>query len=485
MPDRSLPASTPPPPETSPPPFQRRLTVTLGAALGGALFLLGAAALLGAWAFLNYTARTHLGSEVTNIAIQVVQGDALDLDAPPWNEPHHRYIERHIDPHFVQVFDAEGHPIRFSTNVARLGDRFPARLLPVTDSDAGIAPLRTFEADSLRYYHLTTPLRTDEGRLLGYLQVSRYEPGIPAMLGQIGLGIGAGYLVLLASLLALLWTVGGRVVRPLALITERARHLSPEHLSQRVPIPADADRETAELGRALNAALARMEAAFEEVHRFTADAAHELQTPLTVLLGHIEVTLRRERDPDAYRETLRILRQEAEAMIRTVRGLLTLARLERARGASEPVDLAQIAHDEAEAARPRAQQKGLALTVDAESDAAVRGHPALLREAVRNLLDNAIKYTETGEVHIGLHQANGDVTLAVEDTGIGMVPEQVPHAARRFWRADDVQHLPGSGLGLALVDQVAAHHGGRLHLHSQPGAGTRAELTLPIRYEHL
>ncbi|NNF59027.1 MAG: HAMP domain-containing protein [Rhodothermaceae bacterium] len=462
-----------------PPSFRRRLTLTLGSTLALALGAFGGLVLLGAWAFMTYSARQHLASEVTNIATQVVHGGQLDLDAPPWDEPHHRFTEPHIDPHFVQVFDADGRPLRSSANVARLGDDFPARLLPVTGTTASLEPLRTFEASSIRFYHLTTPLTTGRGRLLGYLQVSRYAPPISAMLRRLGLGLAVGYVVALAGLIALLWAVGGRVVRPLEAMTASARALSPERLSQRVPVPPDADRETTELGRALNDALARLEDAFVEVRRFTADAAHELQTPLTVLLGHIEVALRRERSPEAYRDTLGVLREEAEDMVRTVRGLLALARMEAPQPSAEPVPLGQIAREETEAVRPRAEKKGLMLTVNAESEAYVMGHPALLREAVRNLLDNAVKYTDTGEVRVRVGRRDGQVVLAVEDTGSGIAEEHLPHVTRRFWRADGVQHLPGSGLGLSLVEQVAAHHGGRFRIDSESDTGTHAEMMLP------
>lgn len=461
------------------PSFRRRLTLTLGLGLGVALALFGGLVLLGAWAFMTYGARAHLASEVNNIAAQVVHAGRLDLDAPPWDEPHHRFTEAHIDPHFVQVFDAEGRPLRSSANVARLGADFPARLLAVTGIDPGVEPLRTFETGGTRFYHLTTPLATRRGRVLGYLQVARYAPPIPAMLGRLGLGLAVGYVVALAGLVALLWAVGGHIVRPLEAMTASARQLSPERLDQRVPIPANADRETAELGRALNDALGRLESSFDEVRRFTADAAHELQTPLTVLTGHIEVALRRERSPDAYRETLSLLRDEADEMVRMVRGLLSLARLEGSSHTAERVNLSRIAQEEAEAVRPRAEAKGLALAIETESDANVIGYPALLRDAVRNLLDNAVKYTDTGEVRLHVRRDDDSIVLSVEDTGSGIVADHLPHVTRRFWRADAVQHLPGSGLGLALVEQVAAHHDGRFRIDSELGAGTQAEVRLP------
>ena len=460
-------------------PFRQRLTLTLGLAIGVALLLLDVMVLFGAWAMMNYNARLHLGGEVSNIATHLVYEGELDLSRTPWDEPHHRFTEPHIDPHFVQVFDVKGRPLRSSANVTRLGEDFPARRLPVTDDDLAIGPLRKFDAGGTRLYHLTTPLTDRRGQRLGYLQLSRYEPGIGRMIRRLGLGLGVGYVAVLTALLGLLWTVGSRVIRPLEAMTSSARQLSPERLDQRVPIPGDADRETTELGLALNDALDRLEGAFDEVRRFTTDAAHELQTPLTVLLGHIEVALRRERTPESYRETLHVLHCEADDLIRTVRGLLSLARVEGTPRPLEATDLGQIAREEAEAARPRAEAKGLTLTIDTPAASHVMGDPALLRDAVRNLLDNAVKYTDAGDVRIRVQSQDGHVLITVEDTGIGIDPAHLPHIMGRFWRADTVQHLPGSGLGLSLVERVAAYHGGLFRVDSHPGMGTSAVLSLP------
>lgn len=455
--------------------------LALGTALGVALTAVGVLVWIGVSAWATYEARAVLRAEAAVVEAAIAEPGGLDADRYEWDEPHHRFAAERIDPYFLQVFDAEGSLLRASDNVALLAAGYPAHLLPSTQGDGALTPLAVFRHDGQRLYRITEPLYDPDGTRVGNIQLARFDPGITARLGRLAGGLGLGLGLLLAGLLGLLWSVGGRVVRPLEAITQHAESLSATTLGDRLPVPADADLETATLARTLNASLERLDESFAEMKRFTANAAHELQTPLTVLQGHVDVALRREREPEAYRETLRLLRAEAEALTRTVRGLLALARLD---ASAEPlpderVDLAGLIRAEAGAARARADAKGLDLRVEAPASVVARGHTDLLREAVRTLLDNALKYIEAGHVTLEAGTREGEAWVAVEDSGPGLAPEHRAHATDRFWRAPDVQHLPGSGLGLALADRVARTHGGTLTFADAEPHGLRATLTLP------
>ena len=465
------------------PPFRHRLTVRLGIALAVALLGVGVSVWVGAAAWAAHEARGVLRTEVAAVQDVTVAPDGpLDVDRYDWDEPHHRFDAPRIDPIFLQVYDAEGRRLRQSDNHARLDARdVPDRLLASTEGDGPLVPLATHRIEGGVLYSVTEPLRDRTGRAVGTVQAARFVPALYADLGRLALGLTLGLGALLALLAALVWAVGGRVVRPLQAITTHAAGLSAATLGERVPVPVDADREAAALAFALNASLERLDGAFAEMKRFTSNAAHELQTPLTVLRGHIEVALRRDRDPEAYRQTLGLLGDEVDGMVRTVRGLLALSRLDAGAEplATERVDLAAIARDEAAAARPLAEARGLALGVHAEGRVLAEGHPDLLREAVRTLLDNAIKYTPSGHVAVAVGTRGREAWVAVEDSGPGIAPEHRPLATDRFWRGADVHHLPGSGLGLALADRVARSNGGRLSLDGAEPHGLRAVLSLP------
>lgn len=462
--------------------FQRRLVVHLGAALAGALLFVGIAVWVSVAAWAAHEARRVLRAEAVAMQNASVGADGtLDADRYDWDEPHHRYDAPRIDPIFLQVFDAEGRLLRQSDNVAHF-DAYPEHLLPSTEGDGSFVPLATLQLGDETLYGITEPLRDGEGRPVGFVQAARFPPQVYSDLGRLALGLALGFGSLLVLLVGLVWTVGGRVVRPLQAITAHAAGLSAATLDERIPIPENADREATALASALNDSLDRLDSAFTEMKRFTANAAHELQTPLTVLRGHVEVALRRERDPDAYRDTLRLLGSEVDGMVRTVRGLLALARLDAdaAPLRTEPVDLAALAHAEAEAVRAWADDKGLTLTVRAEHPAVANGHPDLLREALRTLIDNAIKYTPEGQVTLEVSTRGDETWASVEDSGPGLSEAHRQLATGRFWRADDVHHLPGSGLGLALADRVARIHGGRLVLSEATPSGLHAALIVPM-----
>ncbi|MFO8098872.1 MAG: HAMP domain-containing sensor histidine kinase [Salinibacter sp.] len=464
------------------PSFRRRLLLQIGPALVLALAALALIAWGSAYVSVHQNAAEVLAAEANEMRADLAGRDTLDVSGYAWDEAHHRLAVPRVDPIFVQVFAPDGRLVRQSANIDSLSADFPDRRLPVRST--GLWPsLDTFTAGgSPAFYYRTRPLRSAADTTIGFVQVARHVPEHRSLLWIFGGVLGGLWLVLSGGLLVLVAWAAGRVLRPLQSITEVAQSVTSADLDERVDVPAAADRETATLGRAFNALLDRIEEHVAALRAFTANAAHELQTPLTALQGHVDLALRRERDPESYRDTLRLLDRKLDTLIQTLRALLTLTRLDRDGSLDRaPVDLASLAADEAAPYREAAAEKGIDLTVETEAPVWAEGQPDLLREAIRNLIDNAIKYTPEGHVAVAVDRAaDGPVRFTCTDTGVGMTDAECEAATRRFQRGDGASQVAeGSGLGLALVQRIVEKHGGSLHLDSGPGEGTQATVLLP------
>jgi signal transduction histidine kinase len=226
--------------------------------------------------------------------------------------------------------------------------------------------------------------------------------------------------------------------------------------------------------------------AMERQERFAVAASHELRTPLTVLQGTLEVALLRDRTPAEYKEILSKAATEAARMGTLVGDLLALARIQSDREilARAPLDLRVLAREAAERVEPLAARKGQTLEIELDGPLPTCGDQLKLRQALTNLLDNAITYTpKGGAIRLSARAARGRAVIAVRDTGPGIEAQHLPHLFEPFYRVDAVRG-DGSGhagLGLALAAWIVQAHGGHLAVESRMGVGTVFTLTLPLR----
>jgi signal transduction histidine kinase len=229
-----------------------------------------------------------------------------------------------------------------------------------------------------------------------------------------------------------------------------------------------------------------LEEAFARERRFIADASHELKTPLTVINANAQMLARwGGRDPKIMGEALATIDAESATMARVINAMLTLAKTDNPEALTfETVDFTRVVSEVSAALGPAARDKGIALEldVDAEKEALVRGEPGLLRQLVTNLTENAIKFTQTGSVRLAVQQPDGKVDLLVSDSGPGIAPEALPHVFERFYRADPARSrsVEGTGLGLAVVNNIVRVHGGRITVDSALGRGTTFCVELPL-----
>ena len=305
------------------------------------------------------------------------------------------------------------------------------------------------------------------------------EEALRALRYRLCLGFGGLFLVV--AVLPV-WLVS-RALGGLRRLSSGADRIGPETADRRLATEG-VDREVRPLVDALNRALARLVEAYERQKRFTADAAHELRTPLSSLRAHCEVTLRRPRQAAQLREALESAHRAALQLGDLVGSLLALSRLEAGRETVDrgPLDLAEVAKEAVRLNAAAAATKGVALAVELSEPLPAAGHHGLLVECISNLVENAVRYTPAG----GSVRVEGawapSPRIVVEDTGVGIPEEDQARIFDRFYRVDKARARAqgGTGLGLAIAREIARLHGGEVTVRSQPGRGSRFEVTLPV-----
>ena len=275
-----------------------------------------------------------------------------------------------------------------------------------------------------------------------------------------------------------------RALQPVREITRTAKAISEKDLSLRVETSGD-KAEIGELADTLNDMIARLENSFTRTRRFSADAAHELSTPLTILKGEIEVTLRHQRDGEEYVNTLQRLLGQIERLTVIVDNLLFLSRADEhsLTGLDTEVSLDTLLLTVFENFQSMARQQEVSLGLGSVDSTTVCGDQHLLLRMLNNIVGNAVKFTPSGgNVTLSLENRDGRFVLQVADTGMGIPKEDLPHVFDRFLRVEKSRSKAtgGAGLGLSIVREIADAHGLKIDIESEPGAGTRVVVTGPV-----
>jgi signal transduction histidine kinase len=282
--------------------------------------------------------------------------------------------------------------------------------------------------------------------------------------------------------LAVGWLVSGRMLRPIGQITSTVRRIQASDLSERIHLGGP-DDELRRLADTFDDMLGRVDEAFESQRQFIHEASHELRNPLAVIRTNLEVTLA---DPDASAEELRhtaeVVERSTERMARLVDDLLVYARKGTLSMERERVDVGVLIAEAAEEFAAPAEAAGLALERAAPDGLEVMGDRLALRQALANLLANAVRLAPAGTgIRVRAGRQEPWIWMSVEDEGPGIAPEDQDRVFQRFWRGDqrEARENGRSGLGLTIVRQIAEAHGGEVKLASEPGRGAAFALWLP------
>ncbi len=392
---------------------------------------------------------------------------------------------------WVYVTDGAGKNLFVSEEAQRLdvdGVVMLQSLLPKVSSDSteGEAMLIAGEPPFL---YLAVPIAPRAGpeitTLLLAQQMGRELIAPRSLLVSIAL---VGPFILLASALIGYWLAGRSLRQVDVMIRDLAAIQGGTSLHRRLAVPGGGD-ELARLARTLNAMLGRVERSFVALRRFTADASHELKTPLMAVRAGVERSLTHPQSPVEVVSTLDDTLGQVNRMAELVGNLLTLARADEGRASLvlREVDLRALAVEVWETAELLGEEHGLASVTLESPSRPVRAmvDPPRIRELLLNLVTNAIKYTPTeGRVVIRLHERESEAVLEVEDTGIGIAAGDLPHIFERFWRVDQVRSREGerggTGLGLAIARWIVDAHRGTIQVRSRPGRGSTFVVTLPL-----
>jgi signal transduction histidine kinase len=304
------------------------------------------------------------------------------------------------------------------------------------------------------------------------------------MLARFTTGLIETIPVLLAATALAGYFMSRRALKPVGQLTAAVRSLSIGNLSERLPIGESGD-ELQRLAETCNDMLGRLETAVAEIKRFTADASHELRSPLSYIRMVSECALRHPSLPPECREWFEEILAESRDATHLLEDMLVLARADAGHVdlPFESTDLRELVEEALERARVPAQAKGHRLCLQCgEGPFEIRGDRGSLRRLIWTLLENAIKYTPAGgSVDMRLEGTGVEVRLRVRDTGVGIPAHLAPRVFERFFRADPARSETGTGLGLAIAKWIADVHGADLAVESEPGAGSVFTVSFPVQ----
>lgn len=376
----------------------------------------------------------------------------------------------------AQVFGPDG---RLLESTPALGSR---ALLPPAQIASTDRPV-SFEK-KVRVRGVTQPARLLASRAPnGFVVVvgTSVEDSREAVAALRRLLLVGGPLVLVLTSIVV-WALTGVALRPVERMRSEAEALSFGIDGRRLPVPHTKD-ELARLAETLNDMLVRLEAAVERERRFVDDASHELRTPLAVLRTELELALRRGRTPEELEASIRSAAEEVEGLVRLAEHLLILARADRGVLPTRPtrVDIAQLLDQVRAGYEQRAGASDIALSSDAPGQVWAEVDPLLMRQAVTNLVENALRHTQAGgSVSLAASAGPDGAHVSVTDTGAGFDPDLLPRVFEPFTQADGSRgRESGTGLGLAIVRAIAEAHGGTVEARNRSEGGASVLLRFP------
>ena len=443
--------------------IRSRLTIWYSLVLLAGLLLFGGAM----WLVISHSLMASLDDALVAQAKgvrTVIQSDFRPEKPRHLYEELSEYVDATPEGNLTEVLDPQGHPI------------IESKVLNFKKS--GLAGPDGFgmEAVSQRSYRTLTTTEVVKGQTFRFLVAVPLDSTEAMLRRSRTVFFWMAPAVLFMAALGGYW-ISRRALAPVDEITLSAQTIGIENLSGRLTVPATGD-ELARLSETWNAMLARLESAVKRLSQFTSDASHELRTPIALIRTTAELTLRRERSPETYREALRQIMAESDRTAKLIEDLLLLARADAGLPTLllERLELTPLVRDVCEQGQVLAESRRLEISAEVPDEPVyVEANDPALRRLLLLLVDNAVKYTPAGgRIVVSLGRDAGGTTVAVRDSGIGIPESALPHVFERFYRVDESRNRDagGTGLGLSIAKWLAERHHATIEAESVVGQGS-------------
>jgi heavy metal sensor kinase len=452
-----------------------RLTVWYSAVLALALVLFGGFSWIAIRHFLFHTVDETLRDRVDGVRrFMEHQIGALSIEEIRDEFKEHSVLGPGGD--LFQVCDAQG--VWLYRSVPLESGNLPIPL-PQRLPSEGISEDRSVGGSELRFLARRVDVLSKPYTIQVAVPMHELREGLSGYAWALMIVIPAVLLIAIAGG----WLMSRRALQPVDQIIDAARSIGEQSLARRLPVPETRD-ELQRLSETLNQMLSRIESAFRRVTEFTADASHELRTPVALIRTTAEVALRKPRASEDYRRALEDVHSESVRTTELIENLLTLARADAGRAALErrEIDLVPIVREAGRQGQKLAHTKNLGFRADVpDTPVHTLGDGSALRRLLLIVIDNAVKYTQVGEITVRLSAANGHPEVQVSDTGAGISESDLARIFERFYRADKSRNRDsgGAGLGLSIAKWIADVHQGTIEARSEPNRGTTFVITLP------
>ncbi len=392
-------------------------------------------------------------------------------------------MTRKYYPFFFRILDKNGSPFYISKEFRGLG--YEANDRVIINARDGKETLEDVRPPGRRtpFRMISTPFYND-GRLTYIIQLATHLHYVRKSLSVFKSNILAALPIILVLGSVGGWLLARKSLSPIGYIASKARSITSQNLSERLT-PRGTDDEMDHLIRTINEMIARLEESFKRMAEFTADASHELKTPICALRGEAEILLSKARTTGEYQEGLAHFIERFDHLNRMINDLILLSKFDASEAELKmvPVRLDLLIKDIGDLFQVLAEQKNISLNIDPFQETVVMGDKIRLQQLFTNFIDNAMKYTpERGSIRILMEKNRDFVRVEVMDTGIGIPKEEMEKIFKRFYRVDKSRsrETGGVGLGLNIAEWIAQAHLGRIDVQSQLGQGSTFTVTLPI-----